>query len=64
MYTSAIAASILERLRGDNDRLRFRQFSATFTGMVLLSNRLTVRFRHTGMIEGRMIFKIRENYLP
>ncbi|KAE8442931.1 hypothetical protein EG329_002535 [Mollisiaceae sp. DMI_Dod_QoI] len=58
MYTSAIAAGVLEHLAGDGDRLRFRQFSATFTGMVLPSDRLTVRFRHTGMIEGRMIFKI------
>lgn len=58
MYTSAIAAGVLEHLAANGDRLRFRQLSATFTGMVLPADRLSIRLRHTGMVQGRMLFKL------
>lgn len=58
MYTSAVAASALEHLAADGDPRRLYRFSATFTGMVLPEDKLSVRLQHVGMTEGRMRIKV------
>jgi fatty acid synthase subunit beta, fungi type len=58
MYTSAVAAGVLEHLAADGNPRRLHRFSATFTGMVLPGDQLSVSLRHIGMIQGRMRFHI------
>ncbi|PLB51631.1 beta subunit of fatty acid synthase [Aspergillus steynii IBT 23096] len=58
MCTSTIAAFALEHLVLEGERGRLRQFKATFTAMVLPLEKLVVKLRHIGMIEGRMRFSI------
>ncbi|PWY77010.1 fatty acid synthase beta subunit [Aspergillus heteromorphus CBS 117.55] len=58
MCTSAIAVAVFEHLVLEGDRSRLRQFMASFTGMVMPLERLVIRLKHTGMIDGRMRFAI------
>ena len=58
MYTSALAASILENVTANGNLERLRRYSATFTGMVLPKDKLTVKVKHVGMIEGNMRIEV------
>ena len=58
MLTSAVARGAIEHLVGDEQRTRFRRWSASFVGMVLPGDRLTVSFQHTAMIQGRMVLQV------
>lgn len=58
MCTSTIAAFALEHLVLEGERSRLRQFKSTFTAMVLPLEKLVVKLKHIGMIEGRMMFSI------
>ncbi|KAF7587174.1 hypothetical protein BBP40_007637 [Aspergillus hancockii] len=58
MYTSAVSAGVLEHLAADGRFSRVRRWKATFTGMVLPSDVLTVKLQHTGMRDGRMVFQV------
>ena len=58
MFTSAITRGVLEHLTGDEERLRFRRLSTSFVGMVLPQDKLTISFKHTAMVHGRMVLKV------
>jgi fatty acid synthase subunit beta, fungi type len=58
MFTSAIAVSAVEHLSLNGERQRLRRFSATFTDMVLPGDRLLIRLKHVGAIDGRLVFKV------
>ena len=58
MYTSAITRGVVEYLAADADSTRFQRWSASFTGMVLPNDELTVRFQHIAMSEGRMVLAV------
>ncbi|KAJ0416957.1 acyl transferase domain-containing protein [Aspergillus carlsbadensis] len=58
MYTSAVAQKVLEHLVLEGDRARLRRFEAKFTDMVVPGEKLIMQIQHTGMIEGRMLFRI------
>ena len=49
MFTSAITRGVLERLTGDEERLRFRRLSTSFVGMVVPGDKLIINFEHTDM---------------
>ena len=58
MYTSAVARGVLEHMAADGDSARFHRYSASFTGMVLPGDKLTVKFEHKAMVQGRMVVKL------
>jgi enoyl reductase-like protein/acyl dehydratase len=58
MYTSAVSAGVLEHLAADGQFSRVRRWKASFTGMVLPSDTLSVKLQHTGMRDGRMVFRV------
>lgn len=58
MYTSALTASVLEHVTANGNPERLRRYSATFTGMVLPKDKINVKLKHTGMIEGKMRIEI------
>lgn len=58
MFTSAIAVNAVEHLSLNGERHRLRRFTATFTDMVLPSDRLVVRLKHVGAVDGRLVFKV------
>ena len=58
MFTSGVARAALGYLIGDEDRSRLRRFSASFIGIVLPKDELSVKIQHKAMVQGRMIFTI------
>ena len=58
MFTSAITRRMLEHLVGDSERVRFRRWSASFVGMVLPGDKLTLNFQHVAMAGGRMVIQV------
>ncbi|EED22654.1 fatty acid synthase subunit beta, putative [Talaromyces stipitatus ATCC 10500] len=58
MFTSAIAVSAVEHLSSNGECHRLRRFTATFTDMVLPGDRLVIRLKHVGAIDGRLVFKV------
>ena len=58
MYTSAVARGVLEHMAAESDTGRFHKYSASFTGMVLPGDELTVKFEHRAMVQGRMVIKV------
>ena len=58
MFTSAITRGVLEHLIGDEERLRVRCLSTSFVGMVLPQDKRTISFKHTAMVQGRMVLKV------
>ncbi|KAL4786529.1 acyl transferase domain-containing protein [Aspergillus varians] len=58
MCTSAIAERVLEHLVLDGNRGRLRRFQAKFTDMVVPREKLIIQVKHTGMVDGRMLFTI------
>jgi fatty acid synthase subunit beta len=58
MFTSAIAVSAVEHLSLNGERHRLRKFTATFTDMVLPGDRLVIRLKHVGAVDGRLVFKV------
>ncbi|GAM33971.1 fatty acid synthase beta subunit [Talaromyces pinophilus] len=58
MFTSAIAVNAVEHLSLNGERHRLRKFTATFTDMVLPGDRLVVRLKHVGAVDGRLVFKV------
>ena len=61
MLTAAIARGAVEHLVGDEQRGRFRKWSASFVGMVLLGDKITVSFRHVAMVKGAMVLQVSAN---
>ncbi|TAQ91120.1 hypothetical protein B7494_g550 [Chlorociboria aeruginascens] len=59
MYVSAAVRRIAESWVAGNDPRRFKRYNASFTGMVLPGNQIHVSISHTGMLNGRKIFKIK-----
>jgi len=59
MYVSAVVRRIVESWVGGGDPRRFKRYSASFTGMVLPGSSIQVLIAHTGMLQGRKIFKIK-----
>jgi fatty acid synthase subunit beta len=58
MYTSAAVRRAVEKAVGDTDCVRFSQYYASFEGMVLPGDTLTVNWSHVAMIDGRMVLSI------
>ena len=58
MYSSAAVRSLVETWAAENNVGRMRSFTASFAGMVLPEDQITVRLQHTGMIAGRKIIKV------
>lgn len=58
MFTSAIAVNAVEYLSLHGERHRLRKFTSTFTDMVLPGDRLVIRLKHVGAIDGRLVFKV------
>jgi fatty acid synthase subunit beta len=58
MFTSAIAVSAVEHLSLNGERHRLRRFTVTFTDMVLPGDRLVVRLKHVGAVDGRLVFGV------
>ncbi|EIT75554.1 enoyl reductase domain of FAS1 [Aspergillus oryzae 100-8] len=58
MYTAAVSRAVTECLAADGETGRLRSFSASFVGMVLPGDQLTVRIRHEAMCHGRMVLSV------
>nr|AGQ43602.1 HC-toxin fatty acid synthase beta subunit [Alternaria jesenskae] len=58
MYCSAVIQDLVERLAADGNAGRIRQFSTSFVGMVLPNEKLQVKLKHIGMVEGRILLNI------
>lgn len=58
MFTSAAVRRAVEMAVGDTDCTRFRQYSASFEGMVLPGDVLSVTWKHVAMVDGRMVLSI------
>ena len=58
MYTSAAVRRAVEMAVGDTDCARFRQYSASFEGMVLPGDVLSVTWKHIAMVDGQMVLSI------
>lgn len=58
MHTSAVVRRIVEMTVAEGQPRRFRRFSASFTGMVLPGDKLSISVQHNAMMNGRMIFKV------
>ncbi|KAL9640019.1 MAG: hypothetical protein Q9164_000554 [Protoblastenia rupestris] len=58
MSTSAIVLKVVERAIAEADPSRIRRYSASFEGMVLPGNELTIQIQHVAMTDGRMLLEI------
>lgn len=58
MYSSAAVRSLVETWAAENHVGRVRSFSASFVGMVLPEDQITVKLQHTGMVAGRKIIRV------
>lgn len=58
MFTSAAVRRAVEMAVGDTACVRFRQYSASFEGMVLPGDILSVTWSHVAMVDGRMVLSI------
>ncbi|KAL4930380.1 acyl transferase domain-containing protein [Aspergillus undulatus] len=61
MCTSAIVEKVLEHLGLEGNRERLRRFEARFVDMVMPKEKLVIKLKHIGMVEGRMRFAITAN---
>ena len=58
MYSSAAVRSLVETWAAENHIGRVRSFKATFVGMVLPDEYISVELHHVGMIAGRKLIKV------
>jgi fatty acid synthase subunit beta len=58
MHTSAIIRSIVEMRCTENDLAKMRNFSASFSGMIIPGDQIEVHLEHVAMLEGNKIIKI------
>ncbi|KAJ4320236.1 hypothetical protein N0V94_003500 [Neodidymelliopsis sp. IMI 364377] len=59
MWTSAVVRNAVEQRLVDADGNRFRRWATSFEGLVQGNDVLRIEVKHTAMMRGRMILKIR-----
>jgi fatty acid synthase subunit beta len=58
MHTSAIIRSIVEMRCTESDLNKMRNFTASFSGMIIPGDQIEVHLEHVAMLEGNKIIKI------